>query len=152
MSKALLYNLSAYLCANATAMCEDIHNDVSFASVLAEKYPSNVYLLRYEDFILNPEGRLKILLKFLELPLESSIARYLKNQVKSNQGLNIATAWMKELSSENISLIQKSCLKSMSQMGYANFSNQESLIDVLTKTRVEVWPYITFLSRNDEVT
>ena len=33
----------------------------------------------------------------------------------------------------------------MAQLGYANFSNQRSLKNFLTKTRVEVWPKTSLL-------
>ena len=33
----------------------------------------------------------------------------------------------------------------MAQLGYANFSNQKSLKNFLTKTRVEVWPNTSLL-------
>ena len=70
-------------CADVPALCEAVHNDVSFASVLAEKYPSNVFLLRYEDFILDPSGTLDILLNFLELPPEPSMDAYLEARTRS---------------------------------------------------------------------
>ena len=33
----------------------------------------------------------------------------------------------------------------MAQLGYANFSNQRSLKNILTKTRMEVWPKTSLL-------
>ena len=139
-------------CADVLALCEAVHNDVSFASVLAEKYPSNVFLLRYEDFILDPSGTLDILLNFLELPPEPSMDAYLEAGTRSAP-VDVAITWMQELTSEKISLIQKTCWKSMEQMGYnTNFINQMNLTDILTKTKLEVWPYISLLSQKGAFT
>ena len=47
---------------------------------------------------------------------------------------DVAMKWKKELSSENITLIEKSCQKAMKLLGYANFSNQKTLTDILSKS------------------
>ena len=72
-------HLSGIECGNTSELCEAVDNDVSFASNLAEKYPSNVFLQRYEDLVLNPYGTLDILLNFLELPPEPSMDAHLQN-------------------------------------------------------------------------
>ena len=51
-------------------LCEATYTDVSLAAVLAEKYPSKVYIQRYEDFVVDPYGALDNLVKFLELSHE----------------------------------------------------------------------------------
>ena len=51
---------------------------MSFAFDLAEKYPSQVFLLRYEDLVENPYKTLDILLNFLELPSEPYLDTYLE--------------------------------------------------------------------------
>ena len=51
-------------------LCEATYTDVSLAAVLAEKYPSKVYIQRYEDFVVDPYGVLDNLVKFLELSPE----------------------------------------------------------------------------------
>ena len=62
-------------------LCEATYTDVSFATVLAEKYPSKVYVVRYEDFIINPYGSLDDLLNFLELPPEPVMELYLETHI-----------------------------------------------------------------------
>ena len=58
-----------------------MYSDVSYASILAEKYPSNVFLLRYENFVQDPYGILDILLKFLELPPAEVMDTYLETHM-----------------------------------------------------------------------
>ena len=60
-------------------LCEASYTDISLATVLAEKYPSKVYIQRYEDFVIDPYGVLDDLLKFLELPSEPVMDIYLEN-------------------------------------------------------------------------
>ena len=62
-------------------LCEAVQTDVSFAFALAEKYPTQVFLLRYEDLVENPYRTLDILLKFLELPPEPYLDTYLDSMV-----------------------------------------------------------------------
>ena len=54
---------------------------------------------------------------------------------------DIALKWTKELSFQNISLIEQLCWKPMSLLGYANFSNQISLNDILTRKQGELWEF-----------
>ena len=68
-------------CGNTTELCDAIDADVSYASSLAKKYPSNVFLLRYEDLVITPYATLDILLNFLELPPEPCMDAYLENHV-----------------------------------------------------------------------
>ena len=75
---SVVSNILGFNCAKVSKLCDDVHNDVSFASILAKKYPSNVFLLRYEDFVHNPYGTLDILLNFLELPPDPSMDAHLE--------------------------------------------------------------------------
>ena len=59
-------------------LCEATYADISLATVLAEKYPSNVYVQRYEDFVMDPYKTLDDLLNFLELPPEPAMDIYLE--------------------------------------------------------------------------
>ena len=59
-------------------MCEAVEADVKFASILAKKYPTKVFLLRYEDFVLKPYRTLDVVLNFLELLPEPCMDTYLE--------------------------------------------------------------------------
>ena len=70
--------------------------------------------------------------------------------VRSNPK-DVAMKWKKELSSENITLIEKSCQKTMKLLGYANFSNQKNLAAILSKSKKEIWANISnFMKTNHD--
>ena len=60
---------------------------------------------------------------------------------------DIALKWTKELSFENISMIEQLCWKPISLLGYANFSNQISLNDILTRKQEELWQFSSIIPR-----
>ena len=59
-------------------LCEATYTDISLATVLAEKYPSKVYVQRYEDFVIDSYKTLDNLLIFLQLPPEPVMDIYLE--------------------------------------------------------------------------
>ena len=59
-------------------LCEATYTDISLATVLAEKYPSKVYVQRYEDFVIDSYKTLDNLLNFLQLPPEPVMDIYLE--------------------------------------------------------------------------
>ena len=67
--------------------------------------------------------------------------RFGQNLELDSKGSLSAMKWKKELSREKITMIEKTCSKPMTKLGYANFSNQMKLKDILTKTKEELWPY-----------
>ena len=74
----LISNILGFGCGNASTMCEAVETDVKFASILAKKYPTKVFLLRYEDFVLKPYRTLDVVLNFLELLPEPCMDTYLE--------------------------------------------------------------------------
>ena len=74
----LISNILDFGCGNVSTMCEAVEADVNFASLLAEKYPTKVFLLRYEDIVHKPYKTLDIVLNFLELPPEPCMDTYLE--------------------------------------------------------------------------
>ena len=43
-------------------------------------------------------------------------------------------------------MIEKTCWRPMTKLGYANFTNQMLLTDILTITNEELWPYISLFT------
>ena len=74
----VISNILGFGCGNASTLCEAVEADVQFASLLAKRYPTKVFLLRYEDFVLKPYRTLDVVLNFLELLPEPCMDTYLE--------------------------------------------------------------------------
>ena len=61
--------------------------------------------------------------------------------IRSTTPEDIAIKWTKELSSENIAMIETLCWKTMLLLGYANYSNQETISDIMLKNQKDVWQF-----------
>ncbi len=69
-------------CSDPFTACSDLMEDVEAAQRLASEFPDKVRLVRYEDLSLDTLDTVKKILSFLNLPLHSSVQKYITSHTK----------------------------------------------------------------------
>ena len=118
--------------------------------------------MRYEDLITDPDRYLAEIVEFLGLPYDSNIKNFYKDELTRKNASNI-TAWnnlskgiikdnknkyLKELTEQEIKIIEKICYFEMKFLGYETQYSKNELdkvgedeIELLNKYEMESIPY-----------
>lgn len=130
------------------------------AKMLLQKYPENIFLLKYEDLAANPENSVKSVCKFLNIDFNPemlnfykleqekySIPQIIKNETEKTRihrgikkygdltkpvNTSRIEAWKKELSFNDISIAEQICGKTGEFFGYQKFKK----ISLLKKSSI----------------
>ena len=128
-------------------MCEAVETDVKFASILAKKYPTKVFLLRYEDFALKPYRTLDVVLNFLELLPEPCMDTYLethtgitRQKLLANMTKNTYSSLSKKRAAHFILFRNFPARLKFLNSSFANF---QTLIDFQMNGISLFWPFLT---------
>jgi len=129
----------------------------SYACAIKSKieHPNMCYLLKYEDFIMNPEKHSRLVCDFLGFKYDSGMIEfnnYSNNDGSQwNQNSSYGTAskinsefierWRTELDSEQIKLVENSCSPEMKALGYLSSSYESSSL-TFPKFDIEVQDWI----------
>ena len=119
-------------------------------------FKGKVYVLRYEDLSLKPHDATNRLTKFLDLSPNRLIDKFLKDHTDKDVKLSdpysttrnskhTAFKWVKLLSVDDISSVQKACSEPMKLLGYNFMSNipldkKNNKFSALSKSAKELWP------------
>ena len=111
---------------------------------LKNQFPDQIHLLRYEDFVLNPQQHLDELCEFLEIPsiplespnpitltnVDQSTARLAKKYRDLSAPINphAISRWKEVLNQDTLERIEALCVKEMEFYGYARETHVKASI------------------------
>ena len=129
-------------------------SDIDASYELAKEYPSQIHLIRYEDFSLDPRKHTKALFQFLELPLLGHIKSYVDHHTRATVEGRHSTIhdskqhvfqWRKTIPWIFMLEIQRHCKRAFSSFGYKKLrsmkEDRNKNDSLLTKTDEEIWSY-----------
>ncbi|XP_052866590.1 carbohydrate sulfotransferase 5 [Anopheles cruzii] len=125
-------------CDDPTTVCSDMQLDYEAAIELSERFPKRFRVIRYEDLSLNPYQMTKEILHFYGLPFHPAVRAFLDTHTKQDVGGVSSTYrdsksapfhWTKDLTFEEVKIIQDSCVAAMKSWGYRNATSERELND-----------------------
>ncbi|CAL4181683.1 unnamed protein product, partial [Meganyctiphanes norvegica] len=126
-------------CNDPALLCQDMDSDLTAAIKLKNKYPQQIYILRYEDLALNPINKTHELLDYLKFELDSNIEEFLKSHTTTNydkpwstkrESSTRVTYWSTKLSAPRLKEIQDSCVAVMKKFGYLTVNSTKEVTSV----------------------
>ena len=130
-----------------------MNSDIDASYALAEQYPSQIHLIRYEDLSLDPRKHTRALYRFLQLPILGRIKSYVDSHTHADVAGRHSTKhdskshvfkWRHQIPWNFMLNIQSKCTEPMSKLGYKKITTQEQLglnDSLLVKTDQELWNY-----------
>jgi len=130
-------------CSQSSALCGDLVSDYKAILELSRDFPGKIMVVRYEDLALDTLGVSGKILSFLGLPLNQNVQEFLNAHTSHDRGGVSSTCrnsksrpfrWLKELESEEVERVERSCGEAMSLWGYRtiqevkNMGNNQSLL------------------------
>lgn len=125
-------------CDHPPTVCNDMQADYEAAVELTKQYPNKFRAIRYEDLSMNPYKTTKEILKFYGLPFDPAVEEFLDTHTKLDIGGVSSTFrdskstpfhWTKDLTFEEVKVIQDSCVTAMKSWGYRNASSEQDLLN-----------------------
>lgn len=125
-------------CENVSNLCKVMEIDFVAAKRLTQKYPHQFTVLRYEDLCIDPFNITQKILTFYGLPYHNDVKHFLSTHTQLNyeDGDSFSTfrnskktpfQWMREMSFDNIQMIQATCNKAMNMWGYQLINDEIEL-------------------------
>ncbi|XP_049529729.1 carbohydrate sulfotransferase 5-like [Anopheles darlingi] len=123
-------------CDDPSTVCSDMQLDYEAAVELSERFPKRFRVVRYEDLSLDPYRMTKEILHFYGLPYHPAVRTFLDTHTKQDVGGVSSTYrdsksapfhWTKDLTFEEVKIIQDSCVAAMKSWGYRNATSEWEL-------------------------
>uniref|UniRef100_A0A182Q212 Sulfotransferase domain-containing protein n=1 Tax=Anopheles farauti TaxID=69004 RepID=A0A182Q212_9DIPT len=125
-------------CDDPSTVCSDMQLDYEAAVELSKRFPRRFRVVRYEDLSLNPYRMTKEILHFYGLPFHPEVKMFLDTHTKQDVGGVSSTYrdsksapfhWTKDLTFDQVKIIQDSCVAAMRSWGYRNATSEQELFD-----------------------
>ncbi|XP_053664323.1 carbohydrate sulfotransferase 1 [Anopheles marshallii] len=125
-------------CDDPSTVCSDMQLDYEAAIELIKRFPRRFRVVRYEDLSLNPYKMTKEILQFYGLPYHPEVKMFLDTHTKQDVGGVSSTYrdsksapfhWTKDLTFDEVKIIQDSCVSAMRSWGYRNATSERELYD-----------------------
>ncbi|EAT35875.1 AAEL011990-PA, partial [Aedes aegypti] len=125
-------------CDHPPTVCNDMQLDYEAAIELTKLFPTRFRAIRYEDLSLNPYKITKEILTFYGLPFDPAVESFLDTHTKLDIGGVSSTFrdsksapfhWTKDLTFEEVKVIQDSCVTAMKSWGYRNATSEQDLLN-----------------------
>ena len=107
----------------STDMCTRMKHDLDLLQTLKKYYPESFYSLQYETFIQSPFKQSENLMHFLGFELTTTLKSYIESKTISAEknSSERSTVWRHHISSQHLNVIDLSCDKVYSDLGYIKY-------------------------------
>ena len=123
------------------SLCKSFETNLKFLATEFRKYSvakqNRVVVLRYEDFAYAPQEMAEKLYKFLRREMDNNVKKYIRENTNGAKYADIwstrrnstatAEAWRKKINWQDLLLIQTTCSKVMSLLGYTTVNTAAEL-------------------------
>ena len=118
-------------------ICPGLESDWETYKRLKEEMPDRLFMIKYEDYSMDPVTQISSLFNNMSVPFSRSVMQYIGEHVKLDQKNNNQskrkgrtsgeriTAWVDQMSIKSSSEIQKECRKFLEGVGYPIFTRKQ---------------------------
>ena len=136
LSRSKLHWCGPPSCSDPKTTCGHLQSDLEAVVTLRKRFPSSVYLMRYEDVCLHPMTHIESLFHFLGFTLSAKLRHYVSVHTHTEvmdsfkhgtrrDSKSHAFNWAKSIQREQLENIQGVCQRAMAKAGYRTLAVEE---------------------------